>query len=51
MGPYLKQQQVVYDQIILIVVADNSILGVALLLIPWFVGDSTMQGGEGKGGK
>ena len=39
MCPYLKQQQVVYDQIILIVVADNPILGVALLLISRFAGD------------
>ena len=51
MGLYLKQQRVLYDQIIIIVVADNTILGVALLLIPRFAGDSTMQGGEEKGGK
>ena len=51
MGPYLKKQRVGYAQIILIVVADNPILGVALLLLPLFEGDSTMQWGEGKGGK
>ena len=46
MGTYLKNKQVVYEQIIHIVVADNPILEVALLLIPRFAGDSTMQGGE-----
>ena len=51
MGPYLKQQLVVYDQIIIIFVAETPILGVALLLIPRFTGDSNMQGEEGKGGK
>ena len=50
MGPYLKQQRFVYDQIFLISVADNHILGVALLLIIRFADDLTMQGGEGKGG-
>ena len=29
---------------------DNPILGVTLRLLPQFMGDSTMQGGEGKGG-
>ena len=51
MGPYLKHQRVGYAQIILIVVMDNPSLGIALRLLPRFAGDSTMQGGEGKGGK
>ena len=51
MGTYLKKQQVGYAQIILIVMTDNPSLGVALLLLRRFAGDSTMQGGEGKGGK
>ena len=51
MVPYLKQQRVGYDQIILIAVTNNPNLGVALCLFPRFEGDSTMQGGEGKGGK
>ena len=50
-GPYLKQQRGKYTQILPIVVTDNPILGVTLLLLPRFKGDSTMQGGEGKGGK
>ena len=50
MGPYLKQQRVGYAQIILIVVTEKPSLGVALRLIPQFAGDSTMQGGEVKGG-
>ena len=51
MFPYLKQQRVGYSQIIIIVTTVNSILGVALCLLPQFTVDSTMQGGEGKGGK
>ena len=51
MGPYLKQHIVGCAQIIIIVVAYNPILGVALCLLPRFTGDSTMQGGVGKGGK
>ena len=50
MGPYLKHQRVVYDHIIIIFVADNTILGVALLLITRFAGYSTMHGGRRKGG-
>ena len=49
MSPYLKQQQVGYDQIILIIIKKNTSLGVALCLPSWFLGDSTTQGGEGKG--
>ena len=51
MGPYLKHQRVGYARIIIIVMADNLILGVALRLLPRFAGGPTMQGGEGKGGK
>ena len=51
MGPYLKQQQFGYPKIIHIVVTDNPILGVALRLLPRFTGESTIQGGEGTGGK
>ena len=51
MGPCLKQQQVGYSQIILVVIKDNPSLGFALCLLPHFAGESTMQGGEGKGGK
>ena len=44
-----------YAQILPIVVTDNPILGVTLRvtlrLLPRFTGDSTMQGGEGEGGK
>ena len=54
-GPYLKQQQVRYAHILPIVVTDNPILGVTLrvtlCLIHRFTVDSTIQGGEGKGGK
>ena len=54
-GPYLKQQQVRYAQILPSVVTDNPILGVTLrvtlCLLHRFTVDSTMQGGEGKGGK
>ena len=49
MSPYLKQKQVGYDQIILIVMTYNTSLGVALCLLYLFVGESTTQGGEGKG--
>ena len=31
--------------------ADNTSIGVVLCLLPRFTGDSTIQGGEGKGGK
>ena len=51
MGPYLKNQRVGYAHIIIIVVTDNPSLSVALHLLPLFAGDSTMQRGEGKGGK
>ena len=51
MGHYLKQQQFGYSRIIIIVVTDNPIIGIALLLIPLFSGDSTIQEGEGKEGK
>ena len=54
-GTYLKQQRVRYAQILPIVVTDNHILGITLRitlrLLPRFTVDSTMQGGEGKGGK
>ena len=50
-GPHLKQQQVRYAQILPIVVMENPILGVTLRLLRRFTGDSTVQGGEGKGGK
>ena len=39
-----------YDQILPIVVTNSPILCVSLRLLPRFTGDSTMQGGEGKGG-
>ena len=40
-----------YAQILPIVLTYNPILGVTLRLLPRFTADSTMQGGEGKGGK
>ena len=49
MGLYLKQQWVGYFQIIIIVVTDNTRLGVTVSLLPRLAGDSTMQGVEGKG--
>ena len=55
MGAHLKQQRVRYAKILPIVVTDNPILGVTLCvtlcLLPRFMVDSTMQGGEGKEGK
>ena len=50
MDPYLKQQFVGYSQIIIIVMTENPSIGVALRLIYRFAVDSTIQGGEGKGG-
>ena len=45
----MKHQRFRYAQVLPIVVADNPILSVALQMLPRFTGDSTMQGGEGKG--
>ena len=46
-----EQQRFGYAHILLILVTENTILGIALRLIPQFTTDLNTRGEEGEGGK